>query len=84
MFRFMKRIFVSVIMFLGYNLSSVNSLESISIKNEECKVRPEIVNGNSNELIFYPYSIKTSKCSGSCNDINDPYAKLCVPDAIKI
>ena len=84
MFRFMKRIFVSVIMFSGYNLSSVNSLESISIKNEECKVRPEIVNGNSNELIFYPYSIKTSKCSGSCNDINDPYAKLCVPDAIKI
>ena len=84
MFRFMKRIFVSVIMFLGYNFIKRKLIRIHSIKNEECKVRPEIVNGNSNELIFYPYSIKTSKCSGSCNDINDPYAKLCVPDAIKI
>ena len=43
--------------------------------NKECKVRPEIINVNSNEPVFYPFSIKTSKCSGSCNNINDPYAK---------
>ena len=36
-----------------------------------------------NEPLFYPFIIKTSKCSGSCNNINDPYAKLCVPDAVK-
>ena len=51
--------------------------------NEECKVKPEIVNVNSNELVFYPFSIKTSKCSGSCNNINDPYAKIYVHDVIK-
>ena len=72
MFRLVKRIFVSAIMLFGYNLTRVNSLECISIKNEECKVRPQIVNVNSKEPIFYPYSIKTSKCSGSCNNINDP------------
>ena len=83
MFRFMKRIFTSTMMFFGCNLSSVNPLECISINNQECKVRPEIVNVNSNEPIFYPFSIRTSKCSGSCNDINDPYAKLCVPDVAK-
>ena len=27
--------------------------------------------------------IKINKCKGSCNTINDPYAKLCVPDTIK-
>ena len=27
--------------------------------------------------------LKQVKCSGSCNNINDPYAKLCVPDVIK-
>ena len=70
-------------MFFGCNLSSVNPLECVSINNQECKVRPGIVNVNSNEPIFYPFSIKTSKCSGSCNNINDPYAKLCVPDVIK-
>ena len=53
------------------------------MKNRACKVRSEIVNVNSNEPIFYPFSIKTSKCSGSCNNINDPYAKICVPDVVK-
>ena len=33
--------------------------------------------------MFYPYSIKRNKCKGSCNTINDPYAKICVPDQIK-
>ena len=33
--------------------------------------------------MFYPFSIKISKCSGSCNNINDPYAKLCVLDVVK-
>ena len=51
--------------------------------NQECKVRPEIININSDEPVFYPFSLKTSKCSGSCKNINDPYAKMCVPDAIK-
>ena len=53
------------------------------MNNQSCKVRPEIVNANSNEPVFYHFSIKTSKCSGSCNNINDPYAKICVPDAVK-
>ena len=83
MFRFMKQIFVSVIILFSYNLSKVNPLECISMNNQECKVRPEIVNVNSKEPIFYPYSISTSKCSGSCNSINDPYAKLCIPDVVK-
>ena len=30
-----------------------------------------------------PFSIETSKCSGSCNNINYPYAKICVPDIVK-
>ena len=48
------------------------------MNNQACKVRPEIVNVNSNEPVFYSFSIKTSKCSGSCNNINDPYANICV------
>ena len=70
-------------MFFGSNLSSVNPLECVSMNNQECKVRAEIVHVNSNKPVFYPFSIKTSKCSGSCNNINDPYAKLCVPDVVK-
>ena len=58
-------------------------LNCISLKNQECKTRPQVVNVNSNSPIFYPFSIKTSKSSGNCNNINYPYAKICVPDVIK-
>ena len=65
------------------NLVSTTSLYCISRNNQTCKARPQIVNVNSNNLIFYPFSIKTSKCSGNCNNINDPYSKICVPDVVK-
>ena len=82
MFRFVKQIFVSA-MFFVCNVSSVNSSKCISMNNQDCKIRPEIININSNEHLFCPYSIKVNKCSGSCNNINYPYAKLCVPDVVK-
>ena len=42
MFKFIKQSFISSMIFFG-NLSNVNPLECISIKNQECKVRPEII-----------------------------------------
>ena len=84
MFGFIKKAFLAGLTVLSYvNQLSTNQLSCISMNNQECKVRPEIINVNSDEPVFYPFSIKTSKCSGSCNNINDPYAKMCVPDAIK-
>ena len=81
-FRFLKKVF-----FVGLTtLSSFTNaipLSCISMKNEECKTRLQVVNANSNNPIFYPFSIKTSKYSGNCNNINNPYAKICVPDVIK-
>ena len=68
---------------LSENSMSAIPLKCVSMTNQECKVRPEIVNYNSDESVFCPFSIKTSKCSGSCNNINDPYPKLCVPDVVK-
>ena len=62
---------------------SGNAIKYVSLNNQECKVRPEIINISSNEPSLYHYSVKINKCSGSCNYINDPYAQLCVPDIIK-
>ena len=85
-FRFVKKVFFLGLTILSNftNITSLSatSLNCISMKNQECKVRPEIVNVNSNEPVFYLFSIKTSKCSGSCTNINDPYAKICVPDVV--
>ena len=82
MLKFIKKVFFLELTILS-NFINVTPLNCISMKNQECKVRPEIINVHSNEPIFYPFSIKTNKCSGSCNNINDPYAKICIPDVIK-
>ena len=58
-------------------------LSCISMNNEAFKVRPEIISVSSNNAVFYPFSIKINKCSGNCNNINDPYAKICVPGVVK-
>ena len=81
MWRFITKTFAVITAF--FKISYVNSLECISMNNQECKARPKIINVNNNEPVFYPYSIKANKCGGSCTNINDPYAKLCVPDIIK-
>ena len=64
-------------------MPSVNLLECISMNNQEFKVSPENINVNSDEPLFYPFGIKRSKCSGSCNNSNDPYTKLSVQDLLK-
>ena len=79
-FSFVKKVFV-----LGLTVLSniTNALECISMKNQECKVRPEIININSNNPIFYPFSVKINRCSGNCNNINDPFARICISDTVK-
>ena len=82
MFKFIKQIFISALM-LFTGPTNVNSLKCVSLENQKCKVRPKIVDINSNNTMFYPFSVKINKCSGNCNNINDPYAKTCVPDTVK-
>ena len=57
--------------FFSCNVLNVNSLECVSMNNQECKTRSEIININTNEPMFYPYSITINECKGSCNTVND-------------
>ena len=81
MLGFIKKVFFTGL--TSVNLLTITPVRCISMTSQECEVRPEIVNVNSDEPVFYPFRIKTSKCGGSCNNINDPYAKMCVPDVVK-
>ena len=83
MFGFIKKCFFTAMTFFSSNMFNVNSLECVSMNIRECKIRSVIINVNTNKPIFYPYSIKINRCKGSYNTINDPYAKIWVPDKIK-
>ena len=82
-FGFIKKVFFMGLPILS-GFTNANSLSCISMSNQACKARPEIINVNSNNPVFYPFSIKTSKCSGNCHNINDPHAKICLPDVVKV
>ena len=80
-FSFVKKVFVLGLTVLSSSITG--ALNCISINNQECKVRPEIIDVSSNNPIFYPFSVKINRCSDNCNNINDPYARICVPDTVK-
>ena len=66
MLGFIKKCFFTAITFFSFNVLNVNSLECVSMINQECKTRSEIISVNTNESTFYPYSITINKCKGSC------------------
>ena len=79
----LKLFFAGLTILSSVNLLTVTPLTCISMTNQKCKVRPEIVNVNSDEPYFVVLVLKTSKCSGTCNNINDSYGKMCVSDVVK-
>ena len=66
-----------------FGIIKTKALECVSVTNQECMARPKKIDVNKNEIVFYPLSIKVNKCSGNCNNINDPIAKLCVPSIVR-
>ena len=67
------------------NILKVTALECVSVVNQKCMLRPKIldVNEGVGEALFYPHNVLVNKCSGSCDTINNPMVKLCVPGIVK-
>ena len=68
-----------------FSALKVNTLEYLSLINRECMPRPKILNVNEGigEALFYPYNVLVNKCSGSCDTLDNPISKICVPKIIK-
>ena len=68
-----------------FHIIKTEALECMSVVNQKCMPRPKIldINEGVGEALFYPYNVLVNKCSGSCDTINNPMAKLCVPNVIK-
>ena len=68
-----------------FSILKVGALECASVVNQKCMPRPKILNVNegSGEALFYPYNVQVNKCSGSCDTLDNPMSKICVPKIIK-
>ena len=68
-----------------FNVLKVKTLECLSVTNQKYMPRPKIfdINEGVGEALFYLYSVLVNKCSDNCDTLNDPMAKLCVPNVIE-
>ena len=68
-----------------FGIIKTKALECVSVVNQKYMPRPKIldVNEGVGEALFYLYNVQVNKCSGSCNMLDNPIAKLCIPNVIK-
>ena len=57
MLGFIKKCFFAGLAFLS-TLKSVNSLICISMNNQECRIRPQVVKVNGDDPVFVPLVLK--------------------------
>ena len=67
-----------------FGIIKTKALECVSVANQKCMPRPKIldVNEGISEALFYLYNVLVNKCSGSCNTLDNPMSKICVPKII--
>ena len=65
-----------------FSIIKTKALECVSVVNQKCTPRPKIldVNEGVGETLFYPYNVLVNKFSGSCDTLENPMEKLCVPN----
>ena len=67
-----------------FSIIKTKVLECVSVINRKCMPRPKILEVYVGEALFYPYNVLVNKCSGSCNKLDDPMAKLCAPNTSRV
>ena len=68
-----------------FGIIKTKALVCVSVVNQKCMPRPKIldVNEGVGEALLYPYNVLINKCSGSCDTLDNPMSKICVPKIIK-
>ena len=76
----LKQIFI--VLFIIVNAS--NHTKYLSLSNEKFEIQPILINLHLNEcsqeLYYYPFAVKSNKCVGSFNTLNDLSIRVCVPN----
>ena len=89
MFEFCRKMFIALLSVCitsfdgSFASDSKGSIKCMPLNNKPYQARPTFVDINSDEILFYPCTVGVHKCGGSCNTINDPYSRVCVPNKVK-
>ena len=78
MFGLIKKMFIGLLTSI---VSASNHTKCVSLSNQKCMIQPILINLHPNEygqeLHYYPFAVKSDRCAGSCNTLNDSSNKVC-------
>ena len=81
MFGLIKKIFIGLLISI---INASNHAQCVSLSNQKCEIQPTLINLHpyecSQEFHYYPFAVKSDRCVGSCNTLNDLSNKVCVPN----
>ena len=74
-------------MFIGLLISIVNAsnhIKCVLLSNQKCITQPTLIilppNEYTQEFHYYPFTVKSKRCVGSCNTLNGLFNEVCVPN----
>ena len=77
-------VFKKFIGLLASVVSTSNLTKCVSINIQKCMTQPVLINLHpdeySQELRYYSFTVNLDWCSGSCNTLDDPSSRVCVPN----
>ena len=80
--RFIKHTFiVLVLLLLGFG--GLSTTKCVSINNQPCMVRPKSVGFSPDELHYNLSIISLGRFDESCNTVDDPFGRICVPNEME-
>ena len=78
MFGLIKKMFIGLLTSI---LSASNHTKCVSLSNQKCMIQPILINLHPNEysqeLHYYPFVVKSDRCAGSCNTLNESSNRVC-------
>ena len=77
-----KKAFNELLSFCTHVIFSRSLHSKESLKNHPCKARPTLVNKSSGKTLFHRFTISLNKFGGSCNTIDDSYARVFVRNKV--
>ena len=63
--------------------SDCRVVKCVSLNNQPYQSRQRVIDINSNNLFYYLFNVSANKCCISCNTIDDPYDRICIPNKVK-
>ena len=90
MFILIKQVFIALLSFSGSLAGMVNAsnfMTSLSWNYQPYMTRSTLINSHPDEynlfLHHYPFMVNVDRWSGSCNNLDDPAGRICVPNKTK-